>query len=121
MKVKYRNQKFEVEFEGEKQHSIIEQIASFQEVFEENQCGNCKSENIAFVVRKNGKNKFYELHCRECHHKADLGTRQEDLTMYVKRLEVDSKGKAVKKDDKVVRKGKNGWYKSLYVNAEEQS
>ena len=53
MKVNYKtiNGRLSVELEGDSQRDIFQEIARFQEVFEETVCGKCGSDNIRFVVR----------------------------------------------------------------------
>ena len=52
MKVNYKtiNGRLSVELEGDSQRDIFQEIARFQEVFEETVCGKCGSDNIRFVV-----------------------------------------------------------------------
>ena len=63
MKVTYktRNGKLSVELEGDSQRDIFAEISKFQEVFEEDTCGKCGSDNIKFVVRNVDDNLYYEL------------------------------------------------------------
>lgn len=74
MKVTYtsRDGRFVAEFEGNTQAELFEQIASFQEIFEDNVCtakikGNIvKSDKVRFVVRENKDgDKFYEKVCED--------------------------------------------------------
>lgn len=58
--------KLSVKVEGKTQKEIFEQIAQFQEVFENTECvvGKKSSNKVRFVVREDQeKNKYYELYC----------------------------------------------------------
>lgn len=68
MKLQYttKNNKFTVELEADKQTDLIEQLANFQEVFEETVCLKCKKDNLRWQVRQDTEeNKYYELVCLE--------------------------------------------------------
>ena len=75
MKANYttQNGRITVEFEGDTQKSIFEQIGKFQEVFEQGQCGKCGSENLRFVTREVDGNHYYELRCMDCHARLSFG------------------------------------------------
>lgn len=66
----------------------IEAIAKAAELFEETECGLCKSKAIRFQVRttKNG-GKFFEMRCAACPAQLDLGTAKsaDDHNIWVKR------------------------------------
>jgi hypothetical protein len=67
MKLNYttRNGRLTVELEGRTQPELFEQLAQFQEVFENVSCGNGKdnSDVVNFLVREVDDNKYYELVC----------------------------------------------------------
>lgn len=70
MKLVYttKNGRMSVELEGKSQADIFEQVAQFQEVFENTECvrNGKKSDNVKFVVREDGEeNKYYELVCQD--------------------------------------------------------
>ena len=44
------------EVEGDTQRDVFKEIASFEEVFGENTCGKCGSNEVRFVVRENDGN-----------------------------------------------------------------
>lgn len=59
-----------VKLEGKTQSEIFEQLAQFQEVFENTECviktdkGEKSSNKVRFVVREDKEeNKYYEIHC----------------------------------------------------------
>jgi hypothetical protein len=61
-----RNGRMKVTIEGKTQTDIFEQLAQFQEVFENLECSRNgkKSDNVRFVVREDDDaNKYYELKC----------------------------------------------------------
>lgn len=55
-----------VKVEGKTQSEVFEQLAQFQEVFENTKCviGKKSSNEVKFVVREDKEeNKYYEIHC----------------------------------------------------------
>ena len=78
MKVNYKtiNGRLSVELEGDSQRDIFQEIARFQEVFEETVCGKCGSDNIRFVVRNVDDNLYYELRCADCGAKLSFGSHK---------------------------------------------
>lgn len=114
MKVNYTTPsgKFSVELEGSHEKDIFEKVGNFQEVFENDTCSACDSNNVKFTVREVDSNKFYELQCRSCFSKLRFGFNKDGSGMYPKRSQTDEKGKVVKdKNGKSVPLGKNGWHK----------
>ena len=93
MKVNYdsKSGQFGVEFEGKDHKDVFEQVAKFQEIFEEKTCGKCKKSNIRFSVREVDGNKFYELVCREpqCRAKLAFGVHKQGGTLFPKRKSDD--------------------------------
>lgn len=69
MKLLYKtgDGRFEVEVEGKAQTDIVEQLASFSEVFENMVCtyNGKTSDKVKFQVREVEDNKFYELVCTD--------------------------------------------------------
>ena len=78
MKVNYqtRNGRLSVQLEGDSQKDIFAEISKFQEVFEEDVCGKCGSDNIKFVVRNVDDNLYYELRCGDCGAKLAFGAHK---------------------------------------------
>lgn len=76
MKITYKskNGRLSVELEG-KQKDVFQDVSSFQEIFEHDQCGSCGTDNIRFVVRNVDDNDFYEIQCqdRSCRARLALG------------------------------------------------
>ena len=67
MKVIYRvNNNLSFELDGSGQKDMFEQLAMVQEIFGQDVCGKCKSENLVYRIRENDGNKFYELMCKKC-------------------------------------------------------
>ena len=87
MKANYttQNGRITVEFEGDTQKSIFEQIGKFQEVFEQAQCGKCGSENLRFQVRNVDDNLYYELKCVDCGAKLAFGVMKKGGRLFPKR------------------------------------
>lgn len=87
MKVRYTVGRLSTEFEGT-QVDVFREIANFQEIFEENRCGKCGSEDIRYVVRTDDDdNKYHELHCRnpKCRAKLAFGQHKKTETLFPKR------------------------------------
>ena len=99
MKVNYTNGKMSVSFDAANQKDLFEQVAAFQEVFEETRCGSCGHEDLRFSVREIDGNKFYEIVCKKCGSKLQFGCNKTGDTLFPKR----------KVDGEVV--GKFGWAK----------
>lgn len=104
MQVSYTtgNGRLTVILEGSTQVEIFEQLAQFQEVFENTTCtkGGKSSDEIKFVVRKTtdekGKKeyKYYELHCTAKDKdlggaKLAFGLHQEGGTLFPKKKDED--------------------------------
>ena len=85
MKVTYQSGKLSVQFDCETQKDLFSQLSSFQEVFNETQCGKCGSENLRFVVRHNDGNEYYELRCLDCGAKLQYGVNKKGGTLFPKR------------------------------------
>tara|TARA_R100000005_G_C4945855_1_gene168414 strand:- start:596 stop:925 length:330 start_codon:yes stop_codon:yes gene_type:complete len=85
MKVTYQSGKLSVQFDCETQRDLFSQLSSFQEVFNETQCGKCGSENLRFVVRQNDGNEYYELRCLDCGAKLQYGVNKKGGTLFPKR------------------------------------
>lgn len=118
MKVEYKtaNGRLSVGIEGEKPQDVFENLAKFQEVFEESACGKCGCDNLRFIVREIDDNKFYELQCtnNSCRAKLTFGKNKDGSGMYPKRCKVHTtgknKGKAVKDENgKTEWLPNNGW------------
>lgn len=65
MRASYKNAngRLTAEFECDTQRELFEQLARFQEVFDEGVCGKCGAENLKFVVRTVEDNHYYEIRC----------------------------------------------------------
>jgi hypothetical protein len=92
MKVTYttKNNRLKVEIEGESQKDVFESLAKFQEVFDENACGKCESENLKFVVRNVDDNLYYEIRCMDCGAKLAFGVHKKGGGLFPKRKEGDN-------------------------------
>jgi hypothetical protein len=87
MKVTYqtRNGRLNVQLEGDSQRDIFGEIAKFQEVFEEDRCAKCESDNIKFVVRNVDDNFYYELRCADCGARLSFGSHKKGGGLFPKR------------------------------------
>ena len=107
MKVCYttQNKSLSVEIEADSHKSLWQQLASFQEVFEESACGKCKGTDLRFAVRKatDEKGKTYEYHelrCNTCKAKLAYGVLDDGKGGLFPKRKEDGKWK-----------GSNGWVK----------
>ena len=78
--------KLTVDVEAEKQVELFEELYSVDEVFGEDTCGKCESNEIRFLVREDKEeNKYYELQCRKCFAKKMFGQHKKGGTLFPKR------------------------------------
>lgn len=100
MKVKYntKNTRLQVEIEGNSAKEIFKQLAEFQEVFDEDKCGLCGSQNLKFVCRTVDGNDFFEIKCLKCFGKLAFGQHKTGGSLFPKR-KIDGEYK------------NQGWYK----------
>jgi hypothetical protein len=80
-----------LEIQADTQKDVFKEIASFEEVFGENVCGKCGSENVRCVVRENDGNEFFEMRCVECSAKLGLGVHKKGGGLFPKRKDADGK------------------------------
>ena len=95
MKVNYTtlNKRLNVEIDAESVKDVFKKLAEFQEVFDESNCGLCKSDNLQFVVRTVDSNDYYELRCKGCSAKLAFGQLKAGGSLFPKRKEhYESKG-----------------------------
>jgi len=108
MKATYttKNGRLTVEVEAEGHKGIWTQLAAFQEVFEEDHCRKCDSDDVKFVVRKSKDSKgkvfdYHELRCNNCGAKLAFGVLDDGSGgLFPKRKGDDGK-----------YRGKYGWVK----------
>lgn len=91
MKINYTNKtnNISVELNGETQRELFEQLASFQEVFDEAKCGKCGSDNVRFVTRNVDDNVYYELRCLDCGARLSFGVMKKGGGLFPKRKDAD--------------------------------
>ena len=91
MKVNYTTQSGNIkgELSADDQKAIFNEIAKFQEVFEETVCVKCGSHNVRFVVRTVDDNDYYELRCRDCGARLAFGVNKKGGTLFPKRKDAD--------------------------------
>lgn len=85
MKLNYTSSdgRLNVEVEGD-QKEVFKELGSFQEVFENLECGKCQGSNVKFVVRTVADQKgkpydYYELRCqnKKCNARFEYGQGQD--------------------------------------------
>lgn len=91
MSVKYKSKsgRLEIDLSGDDQKTIFAEIARFQEVFEEDSCGKCSSENVRFVVRNVDDNHYHELRCGDCGARLSFGSHKKGGGLFPKRKDGD--------------------------------
>lgn len=75
--------------DAEDPKALFEAIAQWQEVFDVEHCGQCKSKNIKFVVRCVGQNKFHEIHCCDCKARRTYGVNRDGSSLFPHRKSKD--------------------------------
>lgn len=108
MKITYTtsNGRMTIELEADTHVSLVQQLASFSEVFEEDTCQKCKKQSLRWNVRKSKDAKgkeysYHELMCKSCGAKLPFGVRDDDtFRLFPKR-----------KDKEGLIRGKYGWVK----------
>ncbi len=66
MKVRMNFGSVQIEADGSDTKDCFAQLAGAAEVFGQNRCKNCDSENVVPVVREVDGNTYYEMRCQEC-------------------------------------------------------
>ena len=72
-------------FSSENHQSLFKELAAFEEVFANTNCGKCGSENLQFVVRENAGNEYYEIRCKDCGARLAFGLNRQGGGMFPKR------------------------------------
>jgi ribosomal protein L40E len=123
MKVNYttKNGRLVFEFEADNQVGVWKQLASLQEVFEEEKCQKCGGTELRFSVRKStyeddkGKIKdceYHELRCRKCGAKLAYGVLDDNsYNLFPKRKDKEGNWRGVKTDTQGNTKPTYGWVK----------
>ena len=110
---------------GETAKEVFEGLARAQVTFQDEKCGNCKSDDIVYVVREaqdddGEKFTFYEMRCHKCSSKLSFGQSKDGSSLYPKRCEVGKKGKVVKDEAGNTKYLPNGgWIKYVKEEADE--
>ena len=91
MKVTYTSGKISVQIEADTQIELFQQLANFQEIFDETKCGKCGSENIRFQVRNVDDNLYYEAKCIDCGSKLAFGVMKKGGRLFPKRKDKEGK------------------------------
>ena len=103
MKITYqtKNKRLQVELEANTVKDAFKELAEFQDVFDEEQCGLCKSDTIKFQVRTVDGNDYFEMRCLACGARLSFGQHKVGDSLFPKR----------KKDDGTFDREHKGWYK----------
>ena len=107
--------------EGENTLEVFEQLAELTEVFgEPNATKNGETASYIFRVRTVGTDKFYELFSHKLKAKLVYGCSKEGKKLYPKRMKTDSKGKAIRENDKAIYLSDRGWLRWNYETQTEE-
>lgn len=101
MKVVYKaGDKLQFELEGSGQKEVFKELATIQEIFSEDKCGQCNKNSIKYIVRNVDGNDYYELKCNDCGAVLSFGQHKKGGTLFPKR-----------KDDEGNYLPNKGWHK----------
>lgn len=93
MKLTYTtpNGRLSVQLEADDHRAVFSDLATFQEVFQEDECGKCGSTDVRFVVREVDGNKYHEIHCQkhECRARLAFGQHKQGGTLFPRRKDGD--------------------------------
>jgi hypothetical protein len=89
MEVTYKTGKLTATFDSDTPKDLFGQIAAFQEVFGQCECGKCGSDDVRFVVRNVDDNQYYELRCQACAARLSFGLNKKGGGMFPKRKDGD--------------------------------
>jgi DNA-directed RNA polymerase subunit RPC12/RpoP len=89
MKINHKMGNLSVEFESDTVKDAFAQLAVFQEVFGEQKCGKCGSENLRFVMREVDGNQYYELRCADCGAKLAFGANKKGGGLFPRRKDTE--------------------------------
>ncbi len=103
MKIRYttKNQRMSIEIDNDSIKDAFKHLAEFQEVFDQEACGLCKSDNLQMIVRTVDSNDYYEIRCRDCTAKLAFGQHKTGGGLFPKR----------KKQDGSYDSESKGWHK----------
>ena len=104
MKITKQVNQLSFEVEADTHCDAFETLASIDEVFTNNVCGACGSEQTRFVVRTNDAGDFYEMKCdnTKCRARLSFGKHKKGGGLFPKRK--DSEGKWLSHNGWVVYK-----------------
>lgn len=102
MKVNYTSQdgRMQFDFDAATQKDVFKKLAEIQSLFEEPECGCCKSKIIHFEHRTHDGNDYYKMVCQVCNAQLDYGQNKTGGGLFARRVEKDSKRPMPN----------NGWY-----------
>ena len=91
MEINYKtaNGRFSVKLDGTTIKELVEKVAEFQEIFEEDTCGACKGDNVKYGCRTVDENKYYEIVCKDCGCCLSFGQHKKGGSIFPKRKSED--------------------------------
>lgn len=87
MKFRYTTGKLMFDLDAASPREAFERLAAFQELFEESECGCCKSKRVVCATREWGDDLIYNLKCLDCTAQLDFFKRKQDGSLFIKRTD----------------------------------
>jgi hypothetical protein len=84
------NGRLRIEMEAGSPKQVFELVAGVQDLFDEPECGLCKSKSIGCDVREFGGNKYYKMLCYACGATLDFGQHKDGKGLFSKRWHKDT-------------------------------
>lgn len=93
MRLLWRSKDGRMELSGEvpSVRAAWAKIAELEEVFDHEACGCCGNMDLFHDVREFSGNTFYKLVCKTCNAQLDYGFAKDDVSIYPKRWDKDTK------------------------------
>lgn len=68
----------------------VKELAAYQEVFSERECGMCHATELVFLHRQDDeKHDYYSIKCKACQAQVDFGQHKTGNTLFLKRKDAN--------------------------------
>jgi len=78
-----------MELESDTQIGLVDEIIRHNDVFGNDKCGKCNSEQVSFTRRDVDGDLYYEIRCKKCGAKLALSQHKKGNTLYPRRKDKD--------------------------------